>query len=213
MAYLRQGAEARRCDALNMGEQLKKRLLIIGAGGHGRSVAEAALLGQDYALTAFLDDAAKPPQHHLWGCSVWGTTATLANCRGRIDAVIVAIGNNALREALHQQVKAQGLALAMVVHPAAMVSPTAAIGEGTAIMAGAIVGTGAQLGEGVIVNCGAVVDHDCMVESFGHLGVNAGMAGGSVLGRSAWMPVGSALAYGVRVPAGRVLRAGEVVDV
>ncbi|MNV85485.1 hypothetical protein D3C71_1794490 [compost metagenome] len=64
----------------------------------------------------------------------------------------------------------------------------------------------------MIVNCGAVVDHDCMVEPFGHLGVNAGMAGGSVLGRSAWMPVGSALAYGVKVPAGRVLRAGEVVD-
>jgi sugar O-acyltransferase (sialic acid O-acetyltransferase NeuD family) len=192
---------------------MKKRLLIIGAGGHGRSVAEAALLGQDYVLTAFLDDAVTPQQHLLWGCPVWGKTAILADCRGRIDAVIVAIGNNALREALHQHVHAQGLALATVAHPAAIVSPMAAIGEGSAIMAGAIVGTGAQLEEGVIVNCGAVVDHDCVVESFGHLGVNAGMAGGSVLGRSAWMPVGSALAYGVKVPAGRVLRAGEVVDV
>lgn len=192
---------------------MKKRLLIIGAGGHGRSVAEAALLGQDYALTAFLDDAAKPQQHHLWGCSVWGTTTMLADCRGRIDAVIVAIGNNALREVLHQQVHARGMMLATVVHPAAVVSPTATMGEGCAIMAGAIVGTGAQLGEGAIVNCGAVVDHDCVVESFGHLGVHAGMAGGSVLGRSAWMPVGSALAYGVKIPAGRVLRAGEVVEV
>lgn len=191
---------------------MKKRLLIIGAGGHGRSVAEAALLGHDYALTAFLDDTAKPQQHHLWGCPVWGTTAILADCRGRIDAVIVAIGNNALREALHRHVHAQGLALATVAHPAAIVSPTATIGQGSAIMAGAIVGTGAQLGEGVIVNCGAVVDHDCVVESFGHLGVNAGMAGGSVLGRSAWMPVGSVLAYGVKVPAGRVLRAGEAID-
>lgn len=191
---------------------MKKRLLIIGAGGHGRSVAEAALLGQDYALMAFLDDATKPPEHHLWGCPVWGATAMLADCRGRIDEVIVAIGNNALREALHQQAKAQGISLATVVHPAAMVSPTATLGEGSTIMAGAIVGTGAQLGEGVIINCGAVVDHDCVVESFGHLGVNAGMAGGSVLGRSAWMPVGSALAYGVKVLAGRVLRAGEVVE-
>ncbi|WP_447772846.1 PglD-related sugar-binding protein [Variovorax boronicumulans] len=191
---------------------MKKRLLIIGAGGHGRSVAEAALLGQDYALTAFLDDATKPPKHHLWGCPVWGATAMLADCRGRIDEVIVAIGNNTLREALHQQAKAQGIPLATVIHPAAMVSPTGTLGEGSAIMAGAIVGTGAQLGEGVIVNCGAVVDHDCVVESFGHLGVNAGMAGGSVLGRSVWMPVGSALAYGVKVLAGRVLRAGEVVE-
>ncbi|BEP66677.1 MULTISPECIES: acetyltransferase [unclassified Variovorax] len=191
---------------------MKKRLLIIGAGGHGRSVAEAVLLGRDYALTAFLDDAAKPLQHHLWGCPVWGTTAMLADSCDRVDAVIVAIGNNTLREALQQKVKAHGVTLATVLHPAAMVSPSATVGEGSAVMAGAIVGTEAQLGEGVIVNCGAVVDHDCVVESFGHLGVNAGMAGGSVLGRSSWMPVGSMLAHGVKIPARRVLRAGEVVD-
>ena len=78
-------------------------------------------------------------------------------------------------------------------------------------MAGAIVGTGAQLGEGVIVNCGAVIDHDCTVEPFAHLGVNAGMAGGSLLGRRAWMPVGAALAYGARVASDRTLHPGEVV--
>lgn len=188
----------------------KQRLLIIGAGGHGRSVAEAAVLHGDYELTAFLDDAAESSQR-VWDWPVWGTTTMLAACRDRVDAVIVAIGNNALREILHQRVQAEGLLLATVVHPAATVSPRAAMGQGCAIMAGAIVGTDAQLGEGVIVNCGAVVDHDCTVEPFGHLGVNAGMAGGSVLGRRAWMPVGAALAYGVRVAADRVLRAGEVV--
>ncbi|MDH6166712.1 sugar O-acyltransferase (sialic acid O-acetyltransferase NeuD family) [Variovorax boronicumulans] len=187
-----------------------KRLLIIGTGGHGRSVAEAVLLRDDYVLTGFLDDAAEPGQH-VWDWPVWGTTAMLSACKDQIDAVFVAIGNNALREALHQRVQAQGLALATVIHPAATVSPRAAVGRGTAIMAGAVVGTGAQLGEGVIVNCGAVVDHDCTVEPFGHLGVNAGMAGGSVLGRRAWMPVGAALAYGVRVAADRVLHSGEVV--
>lgn len=190
---------------------MKKRLLIIGAGGHGRSIAEAAALREEYALTAFLDDAAESLQH-VWNVPVWGATAALPACRGRVDVVIVAIGNNGSRETLHQQVRTQGMTLATVIHPSAIVSATSTIGEGSAIMAGAVVGTGAQLGEGVIVNCGAVVDHDCVVESFGHLGVKAGMAGGSVLGRSAWMPVGSALAYGVSVPAGRILRAGEVVD-
>jgi len=188
----------------------KKRLLIIGAGGHGRSVAEAALLRQDYELTAFLDDAAKP-QQRLWDFPVWGTTEMLAGCRGRIDVVMVALGNNALREALHQQVQAQGMALATVIHPAAMVSPTATIGEGSAIMAGAILGTGAQLGEGVIVNCGAVVDHDCVVEAFAHLGGNASMAGGSVLGRGAWMQTGTSLGHGAGLPAEAVLRVGETI--
>ena len=190
---------------------MKKRLLIIGTGGHGRSVAEAVYLQEDYALTAFLDDAANP-RDQLWGCPIWGTTTMLADCRSRVDAVIVAVGSNALREALHQRVQMEGMTLATVIHPAATVSSRATLGQGSVIMAGAIVGTGAQLGEGVIVNCGAVVDHDCIVESFGHLGVNAGMAGASVLGRGARKPVGSALAYGVKVPAGHVLCAGEVVD-
>jgi sugar O-acyltransferase (sialic acid O-acetyltransferase NeuD family) len=188
----------------------KKRLLIIGTGGHGRSVAEAVLLRDDYVLTGFLDDAAEPGQR-LWDWPVWGKTAQLSMCMDRVDAVFVAIGNNVLRESLHQRVRAQELALATVIHPAASVSPRAEVGQGSAVMAGAVVGSGARLGEGVIVNCGAVVDHDCTVEPFGHLGVNAGMAGGSVLGRRAWMPVGAALAYGVRVAEGRVLQAGEVV--
>jgi len=186
-----------------------KRLLIIGTGGHGRSVAEAVLLRGDYVLAGFLDDAAVPAQR-LWDWPVWGATAMLSACRDRIDAVFVAIGNNVLREALHQRVQAQGLALATVIHPTAAVSPRAAIGQGSAIMAGAVVGTGVELGEGVIVNCGAVVDHDCTVEPFGHLGVNAGMAGGSVLGRCAWMQVGAAIAQGVKVAADRVLLPGEV---
>jgi UDP-3-O-[3-hydroxymyristoyl] glucosamine N-acyltransferase len=76
-------------------------------------------------------------------------------------------------------------------------------------MAGAIVGTQARLGEGVIVNAAAVVDHDCTVEPFGHLGVNACMAGGTTLGTGAWMQAGSSLGYSVAVPAWEVLRPGE----
>ena len=72
-------------------------------------------------------------------------------------------------------------------------------------MAGAIVGTEAHLGAGVIVNWRAVVDHHCRTEDFGHLGINAGMAGGSVLGRGAWMQAGAVLGYGVKVEAGVVL--------
>lgn len=76
-------------------------------------------------------------------------------------------------------------------------------------MAGAIVGTEAVLGQGVIVNCGAVVDHHAQVHDFGHLGVNACMAGGSVLGALAWMQAGSAIGYGMQLAAGTVLKPGK----
>lgn len=188
-----------------------KRLLIVGAGGHGRSVAEAVLAAGSYKVVGFVDDAASALQH-VWALPVFGATADLTSYREYADVAIVAMGNNRLREELHGRLTVAGFELATVVHPKAVVSPRAVIGAGCAIMAGAIVGTEAQLGAGVIVNCGAVVDHDCRVDDFGHLGVNAAMSGGSVLGRGAWMQAGSVLGYGAMVEAGRVLGPGEAVN-
>ena len=188
-----------------------KRLLIVGAGGHGRSVAEAVLAAGKYELVGFVDDAASDLQH-VWDLPVFGATVDLANYREYADAAIVAIGSNRLREELQQRLYAAGFELATVVHPKAIVSPRAVVGAGCAIMAGAIVGTEAQLDTGVIVNCGAVVDHHCRVEDFGHLGVNAGMAGGAVLGRGAWMQAGSVLGYDVKIEAGVVLAPGTALS-
>ena len=189
-----------------------KRLLIVGAGGHGRSVAEAVLASGIYQMVGFLDDAF-PELRQVWDWPVLGTTAALVDCCHHADAAIVAIGNNRLREALHRRLAIAGFEFATVIHPQAMVSTRAVIGTGTAVMAGAIVGTEAQLGAGVIVNAGAVVDHHCRVEDFGHLGVNAAMAGGSVLGRGAWMQAGCILGYGIRVEEGAVLPPGTALSV
>lgn len=125
------------------------------------------------------------------------------------EAAIVAIGNNRLREEVHTRLRNAGFDLATVVHPRAVVSPSAVTGEGCAIMAGAVIGTQANLGDGVIVNCGAVVDHHCRVDDFAHVGANATMAGGAVVGRGAWMQAGSAIGYGVRLVPGEVLEPAE----
>lgn len=188
-----------------------KRLLIVGAGGHGRSVAEAVLAEGQYRLAGFVDDAAanQPPLCQVWSLPVFGAIANLPTYRQHADAVVVAIGNNRLREELHLRFGAVGFEFARVVHPKAIVSPRAVIGAGTAIMAGAIVGTEARLGIGVIINCAAVVDHHCTVDDFGHLSVNAAMAGGSGLGRGAWMQAGAVLGYGVKVESGLVLGPGH----
>ncbi len=149
-----------------------KRLLILGAGGHGRSVAEAAIAGDEFAVAGFLDDAF-PVLERVWEVPVLGKVVDLAHWRGAADFTVVAIGNNADRQRVTGELRGGIFSLATVVHPRAIVSPTAMIGAGSAIMAGAIVGTEARLGEGVIVNCAAVVDHHCRVGDFGHLGVNA----------------------------------------
>jgi sugar O-acyltransferase (sialic acid O-acetyltransferase NeuD family) len=182
----------------------KTRLLVVGAGGHGRAVAEAAQLSGLFTVVGFLDDS-MPAGEMALGLPVLGTVAGLAKHRNVCDQAIVAIGNNSVRDNLAQKMAEAGISLATVVHPRAFVSPSAVVGHGSAIMAGAIVGTEARLGVGSIVNCGAVVDHHAAVEDFGHLGVNASMAGGTVLGRGGWMQAGSALGYGVKVAPGETV--------
>jgi sugar O-acyltransferase (sialic acid O-acetyltransferase NeuD family) len=182
----------------------KIRLLVVGAGGHGRSVAEAAQLSGLFSVVGFLDDS-MPAGEIALGIPVLGSVDSLARHQNVYDQAIVAIGNNSVRGELVQQLIQAGISLATVAHPRAFVSPSAVVGHGTAIMAGAIVGTEARLGIGAIVNCGAVVDHHATVEDFGHLGVNASMAGGTLLGRCAWMQAGSALGYRVRVAPGETV--------
>ena len=189
----------------------KSRLLVVGAGGPGRAVAEAAELSGQFDVVGFLDDAF-PAGKLVLNVAVLGPMVNMGHHRAAADQAIVAIGNNAVRENLMQQLAAAGFVFATVIHPCAIVSPSAVLSEGSAVMAGATVGTEARLGVGSIVHCGAVVDHHAIVEDFGHLGVNASMAGGTVLGRGAWMQAGAALGYGVKVPAGVTLAPGVAVD-
>jgi sugar O-acyltransferase (sialic acid O-acetyltransferase NeuD family) len=160
-----------------------------------------------FDVVGFLDDSLPVGDTSL-GVPVLGPLASLSKHRAAADQVIVAIGNNAVRENLMRQLGAADWGFATVVHPRAIVAPSALLGAGSAVMAGAIVGTEARLGVGSIVNCGAVVDHHAILEDYGHLGVNASMAGGTLLGRGAWMQAGAALGYGVKVAAGEVLLPG-----
>ena len=211
MADLCEGGSARWSVALSEVQQVsgKPRLLIVGAGGHGRSVAEAVLMADQFNLVGFLDDGAFARGEAVWDLPVLGPATAFENYAFHATHAVVAIGNNVLRQKLFAQLQAAGFSLASVIHPKAMVSPRALLESGVAVMSGAIVGTEATLGQGAIVNCGAVVDHHAQVHEFGHLGVNACMAGGSVLGALAWMQAGSAIGYGVQVEAGTVLRPGE----
>lgn len=183
------------------------RILIVGAGGHGRSIAEAIELASAYEVAGFADDA-WPGLQAVWEFPVLGGAATCETLRHVADFAIVAIGNNSRRAALMKRLQEYEFPLATVIHPSAQVSRRAVVSEGSAIMATAVVGTEAVLGAGVIVNCGAVVDHHCRVEDYGHLGVGACMSGGSMLGSAAWIQAGASLGYGARLAAGEILHAG-----
>lgn len=186
-------------------------LLIIGAGGHGKAVAEAALLSGEWQRIAFADDR-WPELRETFGWPVVSDVAGLAVLQGTAAGAIAAVGNNAVREQWVEVIRAAGLPLATVVHPRACVSASAVIGAGTAIMALAMVGVDAVIGEGAIVNANASVDHDASLGAFAHLGVGVHLAGGVKIGARAWLQAGCSAGYQVIVGEGVVFAPGSVLQ-
>lgn len=148
-----------------------KRLLIIGAGGHGKVVAEVA---EDigYEEIAFLDDNA---------LEAIGKVSEIEKFKEQYRDVFVGIGNNKLRGELIQELQDCNYAVPVLIHPSAYVSRTAKICLGTVVGPKSIVNANSHIGVGYIISVGSIVDHDAKIGDCCH--VNAGTivkAGGKV---------------------------------
>lgn len=184
------------------------QLWVLGGGGHGRVVADAARATQRWANIVFFDDALA--EGATVGCwQVRGASAEFCACESVNVDRIVAIGDNRHR---HEAMgRCQGRPLAVVVHPAAVVSPDAQLGAGTFVAAGAVVGIGAHLGGGVIVNTGASVDHDSHLGTAVHIGPGARLGGGVTVGDRSWIGLGASVRHQIRIGTDAVVGAGAVV--
>ena len=189
----------------------ERTLLVVGAGGHGKAVAEAALLSGSWQRIVFADD--RWPELKEWaGWPVVAKGADIVHLRASVQGAIAAIGNNGLRSRFVQAIDAAGLPLVSIIHPRAYVSDSALLGAGVAIMACAMVGTDARLGKAAIVNASATVDHDAALGDFAHLGVGVQLAGGVLIGARAWLQAGCCAGYGVKVADDAVLAPGAVLQ-
>ena len=143
-----------------------KKLLILGAGGYGRTIADlAAQLGR-YEKIAFLDDG-RTGEGILGGCGEFSAFAD-----GNTE-MYPAFGNNTLRMHWLRSLRDAGVPFPTLVHPRAWVSPTAKLGAGCMVLPMAVVNTGAELRDGCIVNIGALLDHDSIMEEGSHLAPGA----------------------------------------
>lgn len=183
-------------------------LIVFGAGGHGRVVADAALAsGAWRAVVATDRDPAQWGGDLLPGIPVIALDA-VASLPGPL-ALHVAIGTNAYRRAEAERLR-ELAPLATVVHPHASVASSAVVGPGCLLTAQCVVGPTARLGAGVVVNHGAVVDHDCEIDAWAHIAPGARLGGAVKVGEAALVGAGSTVLRNLRIGAEATLGAGAV---
>lgn len=192
------------------------KVVVVGAGGHARSVIDAIATGGELEAVACTDPRPEVRGTLLDGVPVVGDDselpALLASGVQGACLGIGGVGDNGLRARLFAQLEALGFALPSVVHARAWVAAAAAdLGRGTVVMAGATVGPGAAVGADVIVNTGAVVEHDCRLANHVHVASGAVLSGGVTVGEGAHVGAGAVVLQGVTIGARAVVGAGAAV--
>jgi len=182
-------------------------LLVLGAGGHGRVVADAATTMGTWSRVCFVDDRAT----NVPGFELVGTSADLERLLSSFKALVVGIGDARTRLQLLERAAGLGFELPVIVHRSAAVSTQASLGPGSVVFAQSAVNPGAQLGRGCIVNTGATVDHDCRFEDGVHACPGAHLAGNVLVGERTWIGVGACVKQGVRIGSDVMIGAGAAV--
>jgi len=185
-------------------------LLIIGAGGHGKVVADTAMEMGRWSRIGFVDDRGEQLKQ-VAGISVIGRLADLESLRDEWSVAVVAIGDARHRIDLLSSLRALKFELPAIVHPRAAVSRWATLGAGTVVFAQSAVNAGASIGAGCIVNTGATVDHDCRLGDGVHICPGANLAGNVTVGARSWVGIGSAVRQGISIGQDVTLGAGSVV--
>lgn len=188
---------------------MTKGNLIIGAGGHGKVIADMMLV-QGMPLMGYLDD---DPIH--LGQQVLGLPVV-----GRVEqwrdfdpgGLVIGIGDNVVRRDIMQGLSPEANSLWItVVHPRATVAGSARLGTGTVVVAGAVINPKVVIGQHTIINTGATVDHDCVIGDFVHIAPGANLAGDVHVEEGAFLGIGCCVIPGCKIGAWAVVGAGAVV--
>ena len=187
---------------------MKNKLIIIGASGHGKVVADIAIKMNKWQSIAFLDDDESIKTS--MGLEVIGKTADAFTYKDEAD-FFVAIGSNATREKIQEKLIVEGLNVVNLIHPSAVIGIDVEIGIGTAVMAGVVINSSTRIEKGCIINTSASLDHANVIEDYVHISPGVNMAGTVKVGKGSWIGIGSVVSNNVNICSGCKVGAGAVV--
>lgn len=180
------------------------RLIIIGAGGHGKVIADSALKN-GYKNICFVDDNMTGD---VIGFPVIGTCDVIEHLNDGATDFVIGIGNNAVRKIISEKYNVNWVS---IVHPSAQIAFNAEIGKGTVIMANAVINVCATVGEHCIINTGAIVEHDNVIENYVHISPNATLGGTVRIGALTHIGIGATVKNNTDICSDCIIGAGAVV--
>ncbi len=184
---------------------MNKRVIIIGAGGHSKVVADIVRASGDIVV-GYLDDSFDG-EREFYGSKIIGTVDSylpyVQDCY-----FVIAIGNNSVRDKISHKLNCKWYT---GIHPSAVISDSASIDEGTVIMPNAVVNADAKIGKHVIINTGSIVEHDCEIGDFSHIAPKSVVCGVTKLGKKVWLGAGSTVMHVINICDNVMVGAGGVV--
>ena len=187
---------------------MKYNLIIIGASGHGKVVADIAIKMNKWQSIAFLDDDESIKTS--MGLHVIGKTADAFTYKDEAD-FFVAIGNNATREKIQDRLLDEGMSIVNLIHPESVIGNDIELGIGTTVMAGVVINSSSRIGRGCIINTSSSLDHDNILEDYVHISPGVRTAGSVGIGKGTWLGIGSIVSNNVNICSGCKVGAGAVV--
>jgi sugar O-acyltransferase (sialic acid O-acetyltransferase NeuD family) len=185
--------------------------VIVGAGAQGRITLDVLRATCAPIRAVFLDDNPELVGRQLGGVEIVGRPWLRAHPDPTRLRAIVAVGNNVQRLRVAGELQSLGIVFGNIVHPSAVLLPSATIGVGLMVAPQAVVGSGAQVGDHCIINTGAVVEHDCILGEGCSLSPGVRMAGRVTIGTGVFVGVGATLNPRITIGAGAIIGAGAVV--
>ena len=192
--------------------EVKEKIVLIGGGGHARSVVDAIERMGAYDIVGFVD---ADPTTSYKNYRTIGSDEDLGRIYEsgvRFAAICVGfLGNSTLREKLYDRAKTIGFSLPAIIDPSSEIAGDTSIGEGSFIGKLAVVNSNARLGIMTIINTAAIIEHDCCVDDFSHVAVNATLCGDVSVGRAVLIGAGSVVIQGVSIGSKALVGAGAIV--
>lgn len=184
-------------------------VLIIGAGGHAKVVADI-LRARGVHVLGFLDDATSLIGQQRLGLPVLGPTEAYPDFDP--DGLIIGIGSNSVRQTIVRKIGAEAERLWInAIHPQAAIAPSVQFGVGVVVAAGAVINPDTTIGDHTIINTGATVDHDCTIGRFVHIAPGVHLAGGVRIEDECLIGIGSVAIPSCHIGANTTVGAGSVI--